>query len=170
MNDLSTMKRLYVVRHGKSEPHGSKTDADRELTPRGIQDSVHLGTWTKDVRQPGSPLWVSPAIRTLQTASTLCQTWNESTDAMEVQEGAYLASDRAWLSWIVNWNDAHETGWIVGHNPGVSDLVERLTEQSIWMPTCGLAEIELQVNGWEEVFAGTGRLRGMFTPKSIFCP
>ena len=57
-----------------------------------------------------------------------------------------------------------------GHNPGLSELVERLTEQPIWLPTCGLAEIELHVDSWSEAFAGTGRLRGLFTPKSAMRP
>ncbi|HAT47302.1 MAG TPA: histidine phosphatase family protein, partial [Flavobacteriales bacterium] len=72
--------------------------------------------------------------------------------------------------WINNWPDQYESGWIVGHNPGLSELVERLTDQNMWLPTCGLAEISLEVNSWTEVFAGTGRLRGLFTPKSAMRP
>ena len=51
-----------------------------------------------------------------------------------------------------------------GHNPGLSELVERLTEQPVWLPTCGMAEVELQIDRWDAAFAGVGRLRGLFTP------
>lgn len=164
------MKRLFVVRHGKAEPYGSSEDYERALAPRGERDAAALGTWSVEARVPGAPLWVSPAKRTAATASLLCTAWDEPETACTFQEGAYLASDRAWLSWINAWSDTHDTGWVVGHNPGLSELVERLTEQPLWLPTCGLAEIELHVDRWSEAFAGTGRLRGLFTPKSTLCP
>ena len=107
---------------------------------------------------------------TRETAAWMCTEWGEPLECVQIQEDAYLASDRAWLNWINAWDDRHESGWIVGHNPGLSELVERLTEQPVWLPTCGLAEVELQVESWAEAFAGTGRLRGLFTPKSSLCP
>ena len=161
------MKRLFVLRHGKSEPGSGMSDAARGLTALGVEDALKLGIWTKETRQAGTPLWVSPATRTQQTAKKLCESWSETEDAIHLQPDAYLASDRAWLSWIGQWPNDAASGWIVGHNPGVSDLVERLTDQPVWLPTCGLAEIELHVESWDEVFAGTGRLRGLITPKSM---
>lgn len=168
--ELGGMKRLFVVRHGKAVPYGSCPDVERVLTPRGEDDATALGKWTLEAREAGTPFLVSPAARTRQTATLICTEWGESHSSVHIQEDAYLASDRAWLNWINAWEDRHEAGWIVGHNPGLSELVERLTEQPVWLPTCGLAEIELQVDSWAEAFAGTGRLRGLFTPKSFLCP
>lgn len=164
------MKRLFIVRHGKAIPYGSCPDVERTLAPRGESDAESLGKWSRDARVEGAPFWVSPAARTRQTGSLLLKEWNEPELNMTLQEDAYLASDRAWLNWITEWDDRHDTGWVVGHNPGLSELVERLTEQTLWLPTCGMAEIELHVESWREVFAGTGRLRGLFTPKSSLCP
>jgi len=164
------MKRLFVIRHGKAVPHGSCPDLDRVLAPRGRTDAAALGRWTREARTTAAPLLVSPAARTQETASLLCSEWGEPLTSACLQEDAYLASDRAWLNWINAWDDRHESGWIVGHNPGLSELVERLTEQPVWLPTCGLAEIELHVDSWAAAFAGTGRLRGLFTPKSSLCP
>ena len=164
------MKRLFIVRHGKAVPHGSMPDFERDLAPRGIHDVQTLGTWSLPARHVGAPCCVSPSHRTLQTALLLLSSWNEPESAMTLEPEAYLASDRAWLRWINAWDDAHATGWVVGHNPGLSELVERLTDQNLWLPTSGLAEIELHVDRWDEVFAGTGRLRGLFTPKSTLKP
>ena len=58
-----------------------------------------------------------------------------------------------------------DTGWIVGHNPGLSDLVERLTEQPIWLPTCGLAEIELHIDGWARPLPAPDGCAGLITPQ-----
>ncbi len=167
LTDLEDMKRLFVLRHGKAEPGNGMADASRSLTERGMDDAFKLGLWTKESRKTGAPLWVSPATRTRQTAQRLCEAWSESEASIHLQHDAYLASDRAWLSWIGLWPNDTDQGWIVGHNPGVSELVERLTDQPVWLPTCGLAEVELHIDAWEEAFAGTGRLRGLFTPKSM---
>lgn len=164
------MKRLFVIRHGKAEPGSSKSDMARMLTMRGADDAFNLGQRTRETRHGGDPLFVSPAIRTHETAKKLCEAWEEPESSMHIQPEAYLASDRAWLSWISQWPKDAANGWIVGHNPGVSELVERLTEQPIWLPTCGLAEVELHIDSWEEAFAGTGRLRGLITPKSMLLP
>ena len=86
-------------------------------------------------------------MRTTSTAQCLVDVWGEPSSHIQFEEQAYLASDRAWLGWINAWPDAHDTGWIVGHNPGLSELVERLTDQPIWLPTSGLAEITLHVDG-----------------------
>lgn len=164
------MKRLFIVRHGKAVHPEGQPDFERGLTNRGVADSQALGEWTIKVRELGAPLWVSPATRTQTTAHHLCAAWDEPVEHIRTEPNAYLASDRAWLSWINGWPDDHQSGWIVGHNPGLSELVERLTDQPTWLPTCGMAEVELDVDAWGEVFAGTGRLRGLFTPKSVMRP
>jgi phosphohistidine phosphatase len=168
--DLHPMKRLFIVRHGKAEPHGSRPDFERDLAPRGIQDVQQLGAWCAPARHPGAPMCVSPSNRTLQTGLLLLSAWQEPESAMSLEPEAYLASDRAWLRWVNAWDDQADSGWLVGHNPGLSELVDRLTDQTIWLPTSGMAEIELHVQRWAEVFAGTGRLRGLFTPKSQLLP
>lgn len=164
------MKRLFIVRHGKAQSPGFGSDFDRALSDRGKTDVEALGRWTAEVRTPHDPLQTSPAARTRATAEGLCAAWGESLDAIHLEPDAYLASDRAWMGWVNAWNDNHDSGWIVGHNPGLSDLVERLTDQPVWLPTCGLAEVTLEVDSWAEVFASTGRLRGLFTPKSAMRP
>lgn len=164
------MKRLFVVRHGKAEAKHPNGDFHRALAPRGQGDAEALGHWSHGAYVLGSPVLTSPAIRTTQTTSILREVWGAEETAITVLEDGYLASDRAWLGWINALSDEHEQAWIVGHNPGLSELVERLTEQPLWLPTCGMAEIELQIEQWDAAFAGVGRLRGLFTPKSSLCP
>ena len=164
------MKRLFVVRHGKAEAKHPDGDFHRALSPRGASDAEALGQWSRGAHVLGSPVLTSPAIRTTQTTALLREAWQADETAITVLEEGYLASDRAWLGWINALDNGHEQAWIVGHNPGLSELVERLTQQPVWLPTCGMAEVELQIDQWDAAFAGVGRLRGLFTPKSSLCP
>ena len=40
---------------------------------------------------------------------------------------------------------------IVGHNPGLQDLVEQLTGESVELPTATLVHLELPVKRWRDV-------------------
>ena len=59
---------------------------------------------------------------------------------------------------------------LVGHNPGFEDLVERLTGSHDRMPTAALACIEFQIDRWEDVEDGKGRLAWLVTPKQVAGP
>jgi phosphohistidine phosphatase len=56
---------------------------------------------------------------------------------------------------------------IVGHNPGLEDLVERLSGKSERMPTAALACVEFQIESWEDVEDGEGKLAWLLTPKQV---
>ena len=71
------MKRLFVIRHGKAEPHGTTTDFDRTLTPRGLSDAHQLGVQTQSIHSNGSPILVSAAMRTRQTAEEIARAEEE---------------------------------------------------------------------------------------------
>lgn len=158
------MKQLYVVRHGHAEPQHEGGDFHRRLTAQGEREVLDLARASRACRVAGSPLWASPSQRTTQTAQTLLKEWQEAPMNMQTQEEAYLASDRSWIQWIQDWDNAHDSGWIVGHNPGLSDLVQHLTGSAISLPTGSMAALQLEVNQWEELFAGVAHLERLFTP------
>ncbi len=53
-----------------------------------------------------------------------------------------------------------------GHNPGFTVLANLLTDKYIDnMPTCAVAEIELNVESWKEVESDCGKLIAFEYPK-----
>lgn len=162
-SEIGAMKQLYVVRHGQAEPQHESGDFQRRLTAQGELDVEALARASRSNRVVGSPLWTSPSQRTTQTAQTLLKEWHEAPMNMQTQDEAYLASDRSWTQWIRHWDNAHDSGWLVGHNPGLSDLVQYLTGHSISLSTGSMAALQLEVNQWEELFAGVAHLERLFT-------
>jgi phosphohistidine phosphatase len=55
---------------------------------------------------------------------------------------------------------------LVGHNPGMEELLAFLTHETKHMPTCALARISLDVS-WKEVGRGVGKLEWFVTPKDL---
>jgi phosphohistidine phosphatase len=65
-------------------------------------------------------------------------------------------------------DDNVTTVMIVGHNPGLEDLVARLTGDPEALPTAALAQIALPIERWPDLTASTrGTLVGLWRPKEL---
>ena len=58
---------------------------------------------------------------------------------------------------------------VVGHNPGVEELLELLTSEIHLLPTCSLAHLNLQIGGWSDIDFETtkGQLVDIWLPGDI---
>ena len=57
---------------------------------------------------------------------------------------------------------------IVGHNPGLEELVGQLTGEQQDLPTAGLAQIVLPIDRWRDLTVSThGTLLGLWRPKEL---
>lgn len=156
---------LYILRHGKAAPQAAGgSDFERALAPRGLEDAARAAAALKGRLPSHAPGAVSAAQRTQETARVVGNVlgW-EGPDALL---DGYLAPAAFWLAAVNGWPDGCDAGLLIGHNPGLSDLVSELTDAPVWLPTAGLAEVTFEVDRWAEVSRGCGILRGIWTPKS----
>ena len=121
------MKTLYLLRHSKAV-QGLKhawdpaDDRNRTLTPSGLADANAVGAWfaRKGIR-PGLAL-VSDATRTVET-------WQHLRAAADMQVPSrlstelYLASPQQIVDLIQQVGDSFTSLLIIGHNPGLEELV-----------------------------------------------
>jgi phosphohistidine phosphatase len=57
---------------------------------------------------------------------------------------------------------------IVGHNPGLEDLVAKLTGEEHDMPTAALAQIALPIDRWRDLKLSTrGTLLALWRPTEL---
>ena len=60
------------------------------------------------------------------------------------------------------------TVMIVGHNPGLEELMARLTGEREDLPTAALAQIALPIDRWSDLTIATcGTLVGLWRPKEL---
>jgi phosphohistidine phosphatase len=137
------------MRHAKAEPYADD-DRERRLTARGRTDAAaagqQLAAW--GVR-PDHGL-VSAAARTVETWELVKQAL-DCRPVEEYDEELYVGSAGAVLETLRGVSDEHRTVVLVGHNPGLEDLVNRLTGAWVEMVTSAIAVIDLP-GGW----AGAG--------------
>ena len=141
------MKRIYLLRHGKAESPGGSGDHERALAPRGLRDSMGVGSWMAAQEMTPDQVLVSSAIRTQQTF----ERWRVGAQwpgSAETDAGLYLASAEEICSRIAVLDDAHESVLIIGHNPGLEMAVRRLSDTPFIMRTSTLASLVSPLDSW----------------------
>ncbi|MCB9171067.1 MAG: histidine phosphatase family protein [Flavobacteriales bacterium] len=161
------MRTLYLTRHAKSswdDPHG--TDHERPLNRRGERDAPFMAERFRSRSEPLDLLVSSTALRALSTARTFAGTLGIPTTEIVERPEIYLADHRTLLRLLNSLPDAAHRIMLFGHDPGLNDLVNHLAEENVaHMPTCCTARLDLDVERWEEVGMGAGRIAWIDFPK-----
>ena len=80
----------------------------------------------------------------------------------------YLADPAGIISVLRELRENADTVMIVGHNPGLEELVEQLTGDPLEMPTAALAAVVLPIDSWRDLDTSTrGTLVGHWRPKEV---
>ena len=108
---------LIVWRHAQAE-EGSP-DLARELTDKGHEDAGRAAKWLRERLASDTRILVSPARRTVQTADALGLEY-ELSDA--IAPGANVED----VLRAATWPNAPTPVLVVGHNPTLNELAERL--------------------------------------------
>jgi phosphohistidine phosphatase len=161
------MKTLLLMRHAKSDwGDVSLRDFDRPLAERGERDAPRMARELK-ARGPLPDLIISsPAVRARQTAEAVIRAAGLNAP-LEFDENIYEASTSELMKVARNISDTTACAMLVGHNPGFEGMVSRLSGADERMPTAAVACIEFQVDRWEDVEDGRGRLQWLMTPRTI---
>lgn len=159
------MKKLYLLRHAKSswlEPDLS--DFERPLNSRGLRAAPFMGTVIASRGLQPDLMLSSPAIRAAETAR-LVKEAARGIFPLRFDERIYEASPQTLLHVLAELGEDVQTPMIVAHNPGIESLIRLLTGKIESMPTASLAVIDLEVEQWNQVAPGSGRLIEVIRPK-----
>lgn len=142
------MLRLIIMRHGEAESEVGSSDHRRRLTPRGQQDARAVGRSLVAAGWVPEAGFVSDARRALET-----QAWvAESLPGVAwTQNGRlYLCPHQAVLDQLREAAGDRSTLMVIGHNPGLSDLVVVLTGEPVRLDTANAALLEVDAESWAD--------------------
>ena len=169
------MKTLYVLRHAKSDwGDSSLKDFDRPLNDRGWRAAKAIGHEMRERAMVPDLVFVSPAVRTRETLARAEEGFGGRFEVVE-ERAIYLAETETLIDIVRSAPDLACRLMVVGHNPGMHELVLTLTdgprnlreEVAHKFPTAALAEISFDVDAWPDVAPGTGRLRSFLKPRDL---
>ena len=160
------MKSILLMRHAKSSHDDEgRPDHDRPLNDRGRKAAPRMARRIADAGLTPDRLLCSTARRARETADLfVAETGYAGPVARETR--LYHAAPDAILAVLAEAAGDADRVLLVGHNPGLEQLVERLTGSAEHLPTAAVARIELPIDAWELATDPIrGRLVDFWTPK-----
>jgi phosphohistidine phosphatase len=149
--------KLWVLRHGEAEPHGTRADSERELTAHGREEV--LRTAAELIGQPITAIYASPYRRAQQTAQLVREALGFAPEIRTVEWLTPDYSPQVVSEQLVSVDRA----LLVSHNPLVGNLLGYLQHGHVQDPervaTAGLAELEGDLP-----LAGAMKLNGIKHP------
>lgn len=128
---------LVLLRHGKSDWSGGEPDPLRPLAERGRRQAAEAGSWLAE-HLPGLDLAVVSTAERAQSSWRLASAALDVPPEVRLEERVYAASGPELLELVHELPDDLATVALVGHNPGLEDLVEALTGSWIHLPTSAI--------------------------------
>jgi phosphohistidine phosphatase len=162
------VKTLLVLRHAKSSRDDSTLeDHERPLNARGRRDAPRMGQLVREYGLIPNLVLSSDAARARQTAEAVVES-ARYTEHIQWSPRLYLAESADIVSLLRTVREDAGTVMIVGHNPGLEELIEHLTREQQDLPTAALAQIVLPIDHWRDLTLSTrGTLVGYWRPKEL---
>lgn len=164
---------LGLLRHAKSDWDTGVADIDRPLNRRGRRDAPRIGRWLR--RQGWRPQLIlsSPAVRARETLEAVIEQAGLHNSELRWDEELYLASRKTLLERIRGLSPDTDNVLLVGHNPGLEELLEYAcrtpiptTDNGKLFTTANLALLRLDGN-WKDAGRGTAELVELVRPGDL---
>lgn len=171
------MKLLGLFRHAKSDWHDAKArDFDRGLNERGRKGAELMGQHIVAHGVPWQRVLASPAVRvaeTIELASKAAQI-----DVPVIWDRRiYLASSVILSEVLHEVPDKVQSVLMVGHNPGLEDLIFDLVPDDGTcplrakveekFPTAAFAVLECDIDRWSDLHDGCARFVHLMRPRDL---
>ncbi|OSZ71893.1 histidine phosphatase family protein [Sphingomonas sp. IBVSS1] len=174
------MKTLILLRHAKSGYDDPLLrDFDRPLNDRGRRAAMKVGQWLgAAIRRGDMPdptlVFASPAVRVRQTIEGLEAGVNHPL-APVYEQRIYLSSSATLIELCAGFSDDHQNAMLVGHNPGLEDLLLELVppggalraEAELKYPTATLARLDIAIDRWAQIDGGRAELTRFIRPRDL---
>jgi phosphohistidine phosphatase len=162
------VKQLILFRHAKSSWDDDLSDVDRPLADRGEHDAPKMGKRLKARRARPERILSSHAARAKRTAELVADKLGIARRDLFVERALYLASPAEILGVLAEQDDALTCVLVVGHNPGLTELVNRLLPDLALdnLPTSGAVAVDLATASWRDAPTAGAKLAYYDYPKN----
>jgi phosphohistidine phosphatase len=156
--------RLIVLRHAKSDQSGGVADHDRPLAARGRREADLAGRWLRKNAADIDLVVCSSATRARETWKRVAKQL-DTNPPLRVEDRVYAASERELMAVVKKLPDSAQTVLLVGHNPGLEELVAELGGVGFAMKTSSIAVLSSR-SAWKDVKARWAKLEASVTPRA----
>jgi phosphohistidine phosphatase len=153
------------MRHAKSSWKDSHLpDQARPLNKRGQKDAPRMGKLLKESGLIPQRIYSSTAERARQTAVAVAEKLGYGGEIIYL-DALYLAEPSAIVDVLKSVPDGIECVLVIGHNPGMEQLVQFLGHKTEPFPTAAVACIQLHIKQWIDLTpAVASELQSLYYP------
>ena len=156
------MKNLFLLRHARavSSSDGLR-DFDRSLSDQGRKQAERVGKHLKEQNIGLDLVLSSTALRARETTELVLKAAGRLSE-VRYDQRIYEASAQQLLEVVSEIEEDKKEVLLVGHNPGLEELLKPLTGRLESMGTGTLAKIALGRSEWTGAAAEKGDLNWLF--------
>ncbi len=146
------MKTMLLMRHAEAEDeHAGCRDFDRALTPDGRKMARQTAELLKQQAVQVDLILTSAARRTIQTAQLVAEVICPDAPFIALDE-LYLAAPEAYVSAVRQQAEPGDQAvLVVGHNPGLAELLCFFAQDHVSVPPSTLSVFELPFTAWSDL-------------------
>ncbi|WBU88754.1 SixA phosphatase family protein [Cellulophaga omnivescoria] len=158
------MKKLTLIRHGKSSWNYDVSDRDRPLLERGINDAYLVAS---AINKPViDAVFSSPANRALHTCNIFLRVLNIPSSELRIYDELYDFSGEHVINFIKSLDNKLQNVVIFGHNHALTHIVNMYGDKVIEnVPTSGLVELSFNILEWGAITKGS--TQNVIFPKQL---
>jgi len=164
-------RELQLLRHAKSAwDTTAPTDFERPLAKRGRHDAPGIGDWLRQEGLVPELVISSPAARAKETAELVCEAMDFKKKHIQWESAMYMAEEEDLLQVLADCAPKARSVMLIGHNPGMEDLMRYLLGDAVetpadgkLLPTATLARLEMPKD-WEDLQPGCATLIAIRRP------
>jgi phosphohistidine phosphatase len=167
-------RELLILRHAKSDwDDNAQSDFARPLAKRGKKDAPRVGAWMYREGLVPDLVVSSPAERARQTTQAVCKGLDYKRKTVVWDQAIYEAAVTDLLGLLARLPPNAKTVLLVGHNPGIEELLVYLVGDDVGelddgklLPTAALARLEMP-HDWSNLTPGCAQLINITLPKTL---
>lgn len=149
------MKNLILIRHAKATQDFSFKDFDRNIIPKGINNSILVAEKSKYLVDSSYTIWSSSAVRAHETCKVFVKYWEFDPNQIILKDNLYTFDGNTLEKIIKTCPDSIENLVIFGHNNALTDFVNQFGSLYIdSIPTSGLVSIVFNTVNWQSINKG----------------
>ncbi len=166
-------RELLLLRHGKSDWAVDSDDLHRPLKDRGKRGAQRIGLWLQQHDLLPDHVLSSPAERARVTAEKCCKATALTARDVHLDPRIYLATPDTLLAVLADCPAQARRVMLVGHNPGLEQLLRRLVATPIdtpadgkLLPTATLARLSMP-DDWRQLAPGSASLLDLVRARDL---
>ena len=147
------MKRLILLRHGKSDWNHNLPDEKRTLKKRAFDDVELVAEAFQKKSDFKFTLYSSHAVRAQTTAKLFAEKLKDRVEAFQIKNEFYTFDANEVLQLVFKLPNPENNVMLVGHNPAYTQLVNYFCDDFRVdnLPTTGLVELQFEADDWQAI-------------------